>query len=226
MLRIDPQDPDWQDRDRFILSKGHACAALYAALAVKGFFPVEELEQFGMDGSRLTTHAGYAVPGVELSTGSLGHGLPVSCGLALAAKRDHKAWRTFVLVSDGECEEGSTWEAALFAGHHGLDNLVAIVDANGLQGLGTVREILNLDPLADKLRDFGWAVHEIDGHEHEQIRKALLEVPCVPGKPTAIIAHTIKGKGVSFMEHKLEWHYKSPSAEQLLAALLELGTPE
>jgi len=222
VLRVDPQNPGWPDRDRFILSKGHACAALYAALALKGFFPVKDLEQFGRDGSPFTTHASHKVPGVELSTGSLGHGLPVGCGLALAAKRDGLSWRTFVLLSDGECDEGSTWEAALFAGHHGLDNLVAVVDFNALQGFGTVKEVLDLDPFADKWRAFRWAVCEINGHDHAQIKKALRKIPCDSGKPTVVIAHTVKGKGVSFMENKLEWHYRSPNDEQLRQALGEL----
>lgn len=221
ILRFDPENAGWSERDRFILSKGHCCSALYAALALKGFFPMSELASFAQDGSRLLAHASHHVPGVELSTGSLGHGLPAGCGMALAARRDGMSWRTFVLMSDGECDEGTTWEAALFAGHHNLDNLVAIVDCNKLQGLGTTREVLDLEPFADKWRSFKWTVREVDGHHHPQIEHALRGAP-EGGKPTVIIAHTVKGKGVSFMENKLEWHYKSPTREQLKQALSEL----
>lgn len=222
-LRADPGWPDWPDRDRFLLSKGHGAAALYAVLAECGFFPVNQLKDYCRDGYPLTGHANSAVPGVELSTGSLGHGLPVGCGLALAAKRDGRHWRTVVLLSDGELDEGSNWEAILFAGHHRLDNLVAVVDYNKIQSFGTVKEVLDLEPLADKWRAFRWAVREIDGHDHRQITGALAAVPFEPDRPSALIAHTIKGKGVSYMEHLLAWHYKSPDAAQLATALAELG---
>jgi transketolase len=222
-LHVDPARPDWPDRDRFLLSKGHGAAILYAVLAECGFFPVEHLATYCQDGSPLTGHANFMVPGVELSTGSLGHGLPVGCGLALAAKRDGRAWRTFVLLSDGELDEGSNWEAILFAGHHRLDNLVAVVDYNKIQSFGSVKEVLDLDPLADKWRAFRWGVREIDGHEHQQIAGAFGAVPFEPGRPSAVIAHTVKGKGVGYMQDKLAWHYKSPNAEQLAAALAELG---
>jgi len=163
------------------------------------------------------------VPGVEVSTGSLGHGLPIAVGMALAAKADGRAWRVFCILSDGECDEGSNWEAILFAPHHKLDNLIAIVDYNKIQSFGSVPEVLALEPFAEKWRAFGWHVMEIDGHDLEATERALSSVPQETGKPTAIIAHTVKGKGVSFMEHKLEWHYKSPSAEQLNSALAEIG---
>jgi transketolase len=226
VLRISPSLLDWPDRDRFILSKGHAAAAVYAALAECGFFPKEWLDTFCQDGSKLAGHITYGVPGVEVSTGSLGHGLSIGCGMALAAKRDRRPYRVFVLLSDGECDEGSTWEAALFAPHHHLDNLIAIVDYNKIQSFGTVKEVLDLEPLADKWCAFRWAVREIDGHDYEQIEDALTSVPFEPGKPSCIIAHTVKGKGVSFMENQLAWHYKSPNEEQLRQALAELGCKE
>ena len=223
ILRVDPAQPAWPDRDRFILSKGHACAALYATLALRGFFPVEELLTYGRDGSRLMAHVSYKVPGAEFSTGSLGHGLPFGCGRALAAKRMGRGWRVFVMLSDGELDEGSNWEAILFAPQHRLDNLVAIVDYNQIQSLGNVSDILELGPLADKFRAFRWTVREVDGHNHEAVRTALTGLPWEPGKPSCLIAHTVKGKGVSFMENQLPWHYKSPNAEQLRKALSELG---
>lgn len=223
VLRVRPEDPPWPERDRFILSKGHSCSALYAALALRGFFPTEELETFGQDGSRLMAHANHKVPGVELSTGSLGHGLPFGCGKALAAKKQGKSWRVFVMLSDGELDEGSNWEAILFAPHHRLDNLVAIVDFNKIQSMGGVSEVLELGPLADKFRAFRWAVREIDGHNHQEIRGALSAVPWETSRPNCLIAHTVKGKGVSFMENSLLWHYKSPDAAQLRQARKELG---
>jgi transketolase len=227
ILRVDPEKPDWPDRDRFILSKGHGAAILYAVLAERGFFPVEWLGTYCDDGSLLCGHVTHTgLPGVEASTGSLGHGLSLGCGMALAGrrKRDGAApARTFVMLSDGELDEGSTWEAALFAPHHKLDNLTAIVDYNKIQSFGHVAEVLALEPLADKWRAFGWAVREIDGHDYHQIIEALSGVPIETGKPTLIIAHTVKGKGVSFMENQLAWHYKSPDERQLAQALVELG---
>lgn len=221
VLRVQPENPAWAERDRFILSKGHCCTALYAALALKGFFPLSEMEHYGMDGSRLLAHASHKLPGVEFSTGSLGHGLPFGCGRALAAKRRGHPWRTFVLLSDGEMDEGSNWEAILFAPQHQLDNLVAIIDYNKIQSLGSVKDVIDLEPLADKFRAFRWAVQEVDGHDHEAIRTALQGVPFSPGKPSCLIAHTRKGKGVTFMEDQLLWHYRSPSGEQLNEALAE-----
>ena len=223
VLRVDPKRPDLPDRDRFILSKGHAAAVLYAVLAERGFFPKDWLDRYCCNGAELAGHVDHhGVPGVEVSTGSLGHGLGIGCGMALAGKTDARAGRVFVLLSDGECDEGSTWEAALFAPQHRLDNLVAIVDHNGIQSFGTVKDVLDLTPLAEKWRAFRWCVREIDGHEHEQILETLSSLPIEDGKPTAIIAHTVKGKGVSFMENELAWHYKSPDRRQLDRALCEL----
>jgi transketolase len=226
VLRVDPDQPDWPERDRFILSKGHGAAAGYAALAEAGFFPVEWLDTYCADGSQLAGHLTRGAPGVEFSTGSLGHGLPVGCGMALAAKRDGSAYRVFVLLSDGELDEGSNWEAILFAPHHRLDNLVAVVDYNKIQSFGTVQEVLDLDPLAEKWQAFGWGVREIDGHDHSQILEVFNSVPFTMGRPSAIIAHTVKGKGVSFMEDRLAWHYKSPNDQQLAEALTEQGVTE
>lgn len=227
VLLVDPARPARPDRDRFILSKGHGCAGVYAVLAERGFFPVAWLERFYQDGSPLVGHLTHGgVPGVEVSTGSLGHGLSIACGMALAAKRDGKAYRVFVLLSDGECDEGSTWEAALFAPHHGLDNLVAIVDYNKIQSLGTVKEVLDLEPLAAKWEAFGWAAVEVDGHDLGQIERALARVPIRPGRPTCVVAHTVKGKGVRFMEDRLLWHYRSPSEDDVARALAELEGAE
>jgi transketolase len=224
VLRVDAGAPTAPERDRFILSKGHAAAVLYATLAERGFFPKEWLGRYTEDGSPLAGHAVHkGVPGVEVSTGSLGHGLPIGVGMALAARRSSSNYRVFVLLSDGECDEGSVWEAALFASHHALENLVAIVDVNEIQSFGRVSEVLALEPFADKWRAFGWAVEELDGHDHEALTRVLGSLPRAPGKPTLVLARTIKGKGVSFMQDKLEWHYRSPNAEELRAALCELG---
>ena len=222
ILRIDPARPDWPDRDRFILSKGHGAAAAYAVLAERGFFPTEWLDTYCQDGSQLGGHITCGVPGVEVSTGSLGHGLPIGCGMALAGKRDGLKYRVFVLLSDGECDEGSTWEAVLFAAHHHLDNLAVIVDYNRIQAFGRVAEVLDLEPLSNKWRAFNWAVREIDGHNHGQIEDTLKCVPWEPNRPSCVIASTIKSKGVSFMENQIAWHYKSPNDEQLRQALAEL----
>jgi transketolase len=224
VLRVDPQRPDWPERDRFILSKGHGAAIFYAVLAERGFFPVAWLEEeYCRDGGRLCGHAtSTGVPGVEVSTGSLGHGLSIGCGMALAAKRGGSPARVFVVLSDGELDEGSTWEAVLFAAHHGLDNLVAIVDYNKIQSFGRVAEVLDLDPLADKWRAFRWGVREIDGHDQGVIAAALGAAPLETGRPSVLVAHTVKGKGVSFMENDLAWHYRSPDAEQLARALAEI----
>ena len=224
ILNVRPEDPGWGDRDRFILSKGHSCTALYAALALRGFFSLKELATYGQDGSKLMSHISHKVSGVEFSTGSLGHGLPFGCGKALAAKRTGADWRTFVMLSDGELDEGSNWEAILFAPQHKLDNLVAIVDYNKIQSLGSVADVMELDPLADKFRAFRWGVKEIDGHDHDAIHEALATLPFQVGKPSCLIAHTIKGKGVDFMENKLQWHYSSPKPDQLAEALRQLET--
>jgi len=224
ILRVDPDNPEWEDRDRLIFSKGHGGAALNAVLAECGFFDRSWLDRYCENGAPLAGHATHqGVPGVELSTGSLGHGLPVACGMALYGKRSGLGYRVFSILSDGECDEGSVWESALLAPQHKLDNLVALVDFNKIQSLGNVKDVIDLDPFADKWRTFGWHVWEIDGHNVEEIIAALENVPGEPGRPTCIIAHTIKGKGVSFMENQLAWHYKSPDAEQLATALEEIG---
>jgi transketolase len=223
ILQVDPLDPKNPDRDRFILSKGHAAAILYAALAERGFFPPAELDSYCASGSRLTGHVSHGVPGVEVSTGSLGHGLPIAVGMALAARADGRPAKVFCLLSDGECDEGSNWEAILFAPHHNLENLVVIVDYNKIQSFGRVSEVLELEPFAEKWRAFRWNTIEADGHDLAALEKIFQAAPQLAGRPTVIIAHTIKGKGVSFMEDRLEWHYKSPSVEQLDQALAEVG---
>ena len=223
VMKLNPAEPLADIRDRFILSKGHACVAVYAALAETAFFPREDLLNYGQDHSVLMNHISHKVAGVEFSTGSLGHGLPFGTGKALAAKRMKQNWRTFVLLSDGELGEGSNWEAMMFAGHHQLDNLVTIIDYNKLQSLTTVEKTLRVEPLADKARAFGWAVREVDGHDHAAMLEHLLRAPWEERKPSFMIAHTVKGKGVSFMQNKVEWHYRSPSAEQLAQALEELS---
>ena len=223
ILKVDCTRPQWPERDRLILSKGHCCTSLYAALALRGFFDVAELATYGKDDSRLMSHISHKVPGVEFSTGSLGHGLPFGCGRALAAKRKGAAWRTFVILGDGEMDEGSNWEALLFAAQHKLDNLMAIIDRNGIQSLGTTQEVMNLEPLAEKIRAFGWEVREIDGHDHASIREATSAFPSPAGKPVCVIARTVKGKGVSFMENQLLWHYRSPDSAQLGQALEEIN---
>lgn len=222
-LRYDPKRPEWPERDRFIMSKGHACTALYATLAESGFFPLGALETFYQNGSPLAGHVMHKDnPGVELSTGSLGHGLPVAVGMAIAAKRDNRASRVFCLLSDGECDEGSIWESALFAPQHNLDNLTVVLDYNGIQSLGMVKDVIDLHPLAEKWRAFRWAVREVDGHDMRALEEALSVVPFEPGRPSCIVARTVKGKGVSYMENKLLWHYRAPMGEDLARALAEL----
>lgn len=224
ILKIDPKHPFDKNRDRFILSKGHAVSALYAVLAEKGFFPKKQLETFCQNGSQLPGHSTKnSVSGVEVSTGGLGHGLPMGIGMALAAKRDTKNHRVFVLMSDGECNEGTTWESAMFAAHYGLDNVVVIIDYNGQQGLGRSKDIINNEPFMDKWTAFGWEAKEINGHDYNAIEKTLQAVPFKNGKPTVIIAKTTKGKGISFMEKDpLFWHYRNPNEEQYKLALKEL----
>lgn len=227
VLRVKPEEPDWADRDRFILSKGHGCAGLYAVLAERGFFPRSWLDEFYQDGGRLAGHATHSgVPGVEVSTGSLGHGLAMAAGMALVGKRDQRPYRVFALLSDGECDEGSVWEAALFAGHHALDNLVVIVDYNKIQSLGHVKDVLDLEPFDAKWAAFGWRVEAIDGHDVEQVAAALGRLPFAAGAPSCVIAHTVKGKGISFMEDTLLWHYRAPDADEYARALSELGCGE
>ena len=226
VLHIEPENPKNTDRDRMIVSKGHAAAAIYAALAESGFFPTNRLEDFAVDGDALAGHVTHHdVPGVEVSTGSLGHGLALGCGMALALRGGDPVPRTYVLVSDGELDEGSTWESVLFAGHQNLGNLCAIVDFNGFQSFGRVSEVLGLKPLAEKFKSFGWAVVEVDGHDHQGLKRCLAFDGGV-SPPRAVIAHTVKGKGISFMEDKLEWHYRSPNDAELHAALRELGEDE
>ncbi len=220
VMRIDPKRPDWGARDIFLLSKGHGCTAQYATLVERGYADAKVLEGFAADGGTLWGHAtSGTLPGVEASTGSLGHGLPIGLGMAIA----DPARRVFVLLGDGECDEGSVWEAALFAGHRRPENLVAIIDYNKIQSLGDTKDVLNLEPLADKWKALNWGVREVDGHDIGAITKALSSLPFKKGRPSVLIAHTIKGKGVSFMENKLDWHYKNPDDSQLAAALAELG---
>lgn len=225
VLRVRPQEPQWPERDRLILSKGHAGAGVYAALAEVGFFPVELLRQHCADGSKLSGHVSHkGISGVEFSTGSLGHGLSVSAGIALGAKLDGASFRTFCVMSDGECDEGSVWEAAMFAAHHDLSNLVAVVDYNKIQSLGPVAETLGLEPFADKWRAFGWRVAEVNGHDHSQLARALEADQDSQTRPTLVIAHTIKGKGVSFMENSVLWHYRSPQGDEYQAAVDEVAS--
>ncbi len=223
LLRHNPEDPKWADRDRFILSKGHAAPVLYAALAECGYFPVEELLTLRQLDSRLQGHTDHKLtPGVELSAGSLGQGLSFAIGVALAGRLNKKDYTVYVLLGDGECDEGQVWEAAMAAAHYKVDNLVAIVDKNGLQIDGWTRDVMNLDPLNSKWQGFGWEVLEIDGNDINQVLYALEKAKQVKGKPAVIIANTIKGKGVSFMENNADFHGKAPNAEQLETALKEL----
>lgn len=222
IMKIDPDQPDWAERDRFILSKGHACVAIYSVLAYKGVLSKADLLDYGKDGSMMMNHISHKVDGVEFSSGSLGHGLPFGVGKAIAAKREKKDWRTFVLMSDGELDEGSNWEAFIFAAHHRLDNLIAIIDYNKLQSLARVDETLRLEPLTDKFKSFGWSVREADGHDHDKLLSVLKGIPWDIGKPSVLIAHTVKGKGISFMEDQVSWHYHNPNEEQLVEALAEV----
>ncbi len=223
-LNVDPENPRKPDRDRFIMSKGHAASAVYAVLAEKGFIPVDKLKAYYQDGSDLSGHISHkGIPGVELSTGSLGHGLSVGSGMALEGKLSGKSHRVVVILSDGECDEGSTWEAILFSGHHKLCNLIAVIDYNKYQALSTVSETLNLEPFADKWKNFGWNVCEVCGHKHDEIKEALGMAHREKEKPTVIIAHTVKGKGVSFMEsNPILWHYRTAQGDEFIAALKEL----
>jgi transketolase len=224
VMRHDPANPQWAERDRFVLSKGHAAPTLYAALAESGYFPVAELDTLRKLGSRLQGHTDRtATPGVEMSAGSLGQGLSFAIGMALAARLDSKSYRVYVLLGDGECDEGQVWEAAMSAAHFKVDNLTAIVDHNKIQLDGWNREIMNLEPLGEKWRSFGWHVIEVDGHSFDQLLAALDEAILVKGKPTVIIAHTIKGKGVSFMENNVEFHGRAPTPEETQRALRELA---
>lgn len=222
VLDVDPIRPDRADRDRFVLSKGHCAAALYSTLAYCGFFPRTELATFAAPLSALNGHPNRAkVPGVETNSGPLGHGFPVATGCALAAALDRATWRTVVVLGDGEMQEGSNWEAAMTASHYGLANLTAIVDRNRLQQGARTEDTKALEPLGDKWRSFGWELRDVDGHDHAALIEAL--APSTSGTPVAVIANTVKGKGVSFMEDRVEWHHKVPSPEQVRLALRELS---
>jgi len=224
VLNIDPMRPDWEDRDRLILSKGHGGAGIYAALAERGFFPVDRLRDHYQNGSVFSGHVSHkGVPGVEISTGSLGHGLGIGAGMAMAARRSKEKWRVYIIMSDGECDEGSVWEAAMFAGHHRLGNLTAVIDYNHMQSLASVSDTLELEPFADKWRAFGWDALEVDGHACSTLEEAL-SARTGADRPRVVIAHTTKGKGVSFMENQVLWHYRSPQGEELAAALAELDS--
>ncbi|MGI9952201.1 transketolase [Moorellaceae bacterium AZ2] len=224
LMRLDPQNPDWPDRDRFILSKGHAAPLLYAALAHRGYFSREELLTLRKLGSRLQGHPDRkSLPGVEMSTGSLGQGLSVANGIALAGRLDGRPYRVYVLLGDGELEEGMVWEAAMAAAHYKLDRITAFIDHNGLQIDGPINEVLSPEPIAAKFRAFGWEVFTIDGHDFRQIIQAVEEAREIKDRPTAIVAETVKGKGVGFMENQVGWHGVAPKPEEVERALNELG---
>ena len=226
ILRVNPEDPKWPERDRFILSKGHGGGAVYAVLAEQGFIPREWLSTYYKDNGRLSGHISHYIPGVEFSTGSLGHGLSVAVGMALAAKHAKSGHRIFCLVSDGDCDEGSTWEAMMFAAQHKFDNLTVIVDYNRVQALGHVENVIELEPFEDKVSAFGWAVKRINGHNHKEIESALSGLPLQQGKPSFIIARTTKGKGVSWMEDTVSCHYGAVTDDELARALTELGVEQ
>lgn len=223
VMKINPLKPDWSQRDRFILSKGHAGAGVYAVLAECGFFEVQKLNTHYQNGSDLSGHISHkSVPGVEFSTGSLGHGLPVACGMAKAGFLRGANHRVFVLMSDGECDEGSNWEAIMFASHHKLKNLHVIIDYNKIQSLGSVEDTLALEPFSDKWKSFGWDLCEVNGHDHLALTEALSPRSADEERPLCVIAHTTKGKGVSFMENSVLWHYRTPQGEEYAAACQEL----
>ena len=227
VMRHNPKDPKWEDRDRFILSKGHAAPLLYSVLAESGYFEVEELLTLRKFGSRLQGHPDMKrLPGVEISTGSLGHGLSVGNGMAIAGKLNKKGYRVYILLGDGECQEGQVWEAAMTASHYRLDNVTAILDYNGLQIDGAVKDVMNINPISNKWRAFGWYVIEINGHDFKEILDSFERVKKLKGKPSIIIAHTTKGKGVSFMENVVDFHGKAPTKEQMVQALKELEENE
>ena len=222
-LNVDPKNPKWADRDRFVLSKGHCCPGLYAALAIKGYFPEKEIKSLRHIGAMLQGHPDMkGTPGVDMSSGSLGQGVSAACGMALAAKMDNASYRVYAMLGDGECEEGQVWESAMFAAHHNLDNLCYIVDYNGLQIDGKVSEVAGIEPLDKKFESFGFEVIKICGHCFNQIEEAFEKAKSVKGKPTVIIAETVKGKGVSYMEDQVGWHGKAPNQEQYELALNEL----
>ena len=222
-MRVDVKNPAWADRDRFVLSKGHCAPALYATLAIKGFFPEKDLYTFRNIDSYLEGHPSMRyVPGVDMSTGSLGQGISAAVGMALAGKIDKKDYRVYSILGDGELEEGQVWEASMAAAHYKLDNLTAFVDYNGLQIDGNITDVMNPEPVADKFAAFGWHVISVDGHDVEQIKNAIEEAKTVKGKPTMVVCHTVKGKGVSFMENQYGWHGTAPNQEQRDQAIAEL----
>ena len=223
VMKHDPSNPDLLDRDRFILSKAHACPGLYAVLAETGYFEVKELDTFRQIDSRIQGHAHIKTPGVEMSGGSLGQGLSFGVGVSLASRLNSLPCRTFVLLGDGECDEGQIWEAAMSASHHGLDNLVAIVDRNRIQNDRWTHEVMSLEPFADKWKSFGWHSIEVDGHSIGELLTAFDKAEQTKGRPSVIIANTMKGKGVSFMENNVDFHGKAPSPDELAKALEELG---
>ena len=223
-LRIDPARPDWPDRDRFVLSKGHAASGFYATLAERGFFPTDELLTFGLLDSRLQLHPDlHLVPGVEASTGSLGQGISIAVGMALGAKMDRRPFHVYAMISDGESQEGQVWEAAMAAGNWQLDTLTVVLDYNDVQQCGYVSQQMDIAPVIDKWRAFRWQTLEVDGHDMAAVVRALDAARSVSGRPTIIVAHTVKGKGVSFMEHNFEWHSKPLTPELTARALAELG---
>jgi len=223
-LHIDPKDPKAEDRDRFLLSKGHAAPALFQLLAMRSFFPMSDLDNYGVDGSLFAEHPpAHGVPGVEAATGSLGHGLSIGTGMALASRIKKLSNKTVVLMSDGECNEGSVWEAAMFAAAQKLERLVAIIDFNKWQATGRSQEVMAIDPFKEKWLAFGWSAYEVDGHDVGALADLLAKLPDGSGKPVAIVAHTVKGKGVSFMEDNNNWHYRTPKPEEVVAAKKELG---
>ena len=223
-MRVDPKNPGWEDRDRLVLSKGHCAPALYAALALKGYFPWDELKSLRHTGAMLQGNPDMKnIPGVDMSTGSLGQGISAACGMALAAKIDGKDSRVYTILGDGEIEEGQVWEAAMFAAHYKLDNLCAIVDNNNLQIDGTVEEVMSPYPITDKFAAFGWNVITIDAHDFDQIEAAMNAAKAVKGKPTVLVQKSVKGKGVSFMENQVSWHGAAPNAEQYETAIAELN---
>ena len=222
VMNIDSNNPNWSERDRYIQSKGHSVESYWAVLADKGFFQKEELKTFSQFNTRLIGHPNNEVPGVEMNTGALGHGLSISVGMALAAKMDHKSYKVYTLMGDGELAEGSVWEAAMAAAQYKLDNLVGIVDRNRLQITGSTEDVMNIEPLADKWRSFGWHVIEIDGNNIDELVNVFETIPTVNDKPTMVIANTIKGKGISFSENQAGWHHRVPNKEEYEQAILEL----
>jgi transketolase len=223
IMKHDPQNPSWEGRDRLVFSKGHCCLALYTVLADLGYFPSAYLDTYYQDGGYLAGHPTFGkIPGVEATAGSLGHGLPISIGMALAARQRQETWGVYTILGDGECNEGSVWEGFAAGSQFGLDNLTAIVDCNGYESLGTVDEIMSIEPLGERLASFGWSVREIDGHNIDEILSTLRDVPFETGKPSAVVSRTNKGNGVSFMENVSKWHYRAPTTEEADLARKEL----